>query len=532
MTGEGSGFSRISRIYRNDAGLFTDIGAGLAGVIHPSVAWGDYDNDGDLDILLTGLDSDDNALSLIYRNDTGLFTNISAGLTGVFNSSASWGDYDNDGDLDVLLTGSDLGGTFHSIIYRNNAPVANTAPNTPGNLSATLVGTEIQLDWDSASDDETPAPGLTYNVRIGTTPGGSDLCTPMALGSGYRLLPAIGNANHNTNWTLDLAFGNGYCSVQALDTSFEGSPFTPEVFLPGLGAAALTAIEDVGGDQGRQVRLTWARSPLDDFGNDVTITGYDIYRRQDGRPAGWDALDWISAHGDEYYDYVATTLCDSTAEGGICWSTFMIRATTPDPFIFSDSPPDSGYSVDNLAPSVPVGFEFASANILTWEECGDEDFDYFTVYGSESEILDETAVFIDYTLGTEMDVTGLGYAYYHLTASDFTGNESEAATAAGPTDVLPGIPSRFALHAPSPNPFNPKTFLRFDLPEAATVSLKVYDLSGRLLRTLVDERREAGRYEESWNGRDDHGRAMASGIYLCRIETGAFSEAKRMTLLK
>ena len=210
----------------------------------------------------------------------------------------------------------------------------------------------------------------------------------------------------------------------------------------------------------------------------------------------------------------------------------MIRATTPDPFVYVDSPPDSGYSVDNLAPSVPGGFTFASSTLLTWEECIDADFDYFTVYGSGNEVFDETAVLIDYTTGTEMDVAGQGYPYYHLTATDFAGNEGEAATVLNETDVLPGTPDRFALHAPSPNPFNPKTFLRFDLPEATTVSLKVYDLSGRLLRTLVDEHREAGRYRESWNGRDAQGRAMASGVYLCRIETDAFSDTERMTLLK
>ncbi len=353
----------------------------------------------------------------------------------------------------------------------------------------------------------------------------------MALDSGVRLVPALGNMNHNTEWALDIPhpLTNFYCSVQALDTNFEGSVFAEKIW---YGSAFFTSIEDVGNDQGRQLRLTWQRSYFDAPDDGIDVTGYEIYRRQDDRMVGWDTVDVVAAHGDELYSLVVPTLCDSTVEDGICWSAFLIRTTTNDPFIFCDSPPDSGYSKDNLAPSAPLGFDFASSTVLTWEESDDVDFDYFTLYGSELEVLDGTAVLIDHTITTEMDVTGQEYTYFHLTASDFAGNESDEATASNSTDVLPGMPERFVLHAPSPNPFNPRTTLRFDLPEDTTVSLKVYDLSGRLTRNLVNERRQAGRYEEVWDGRDDRGRALASGVYLCRIETDTFSDAKRMILLK
>ena len=69
-----------------------------------SVAWGDYDNDGDLDVLLTGPSG--GVASRVYRNNGGTFSDIGAGLPGVSISSVAWGDYDNDGDLDILLTGS------------------------------------------------------------------------------------------------------------------------------------------------------------------------------------------------------------------------------------------------------------------------------------------------------------------------------------------------------------------------------------------------------------------------------------------
>jgi hypothetical protein len=74
------------------------------------VAWGDYDNDGDLDILLTGFDPDGNSVAKLYRNNGGGFGDSGVALTGVGASSVAWGDYDNDGDLDILLTGYDGSG--------------------------------------------------------------------------------------------------------------------------------------------------------------------------------------------------------------------------------------------------------------------------------------------------------------------------------------------------------------------------------------------------------------------------------------
>jgi hypothetical protein len=112
----------ISRVYRNNGnGTFTDINAGLPGVENGSVAWGDYDNDGALDILITGFAGVSiREIARIYRNNgNGTFTDINAGLPGVEEGSVAWGDYDNDGALDILITGRS-GSTTISRVYRNN----------------------------------------------------------------------------------------------------------------------------------------------------------------------------------------------------------------------------------------------------------------------------------------------------------------------------------------------------------------------------------------------------------------------------
>jgi uncharacterized repeat protein (TIGR01451 family) len=123
LTGAGSGGVRVAKVYRNDAGSFVDSSAGLTGVADSSVAWGDYDNDGDLDILLTGRDGSGGIVAKVYRNDGGIFADSEIALTGVANSSVAWGDDDNDGDLDILLTGATDNGSPVTKVYSNEEGV-------------------------------------------------------------------------------------------------------------------------------------------------------------------------------------------------------------------------------------------------------------------------------------------------------------------------------------------------------------------------------------------------------------------------
>lgn len=94
------------------------------------------------------------------------------------------------------------------------------------------------------------------------------------------------------------------------------------------------------------------------------------------------------------------------------------------------------------------------------------------------------------------------------------------------------LPRSFAMADASPNPFNPSTTLAFDLPRDAYVELKIYDVRGSLVATLLEEERPAGRHSVAWNGRDRFDRAVASGVYFSRITAGEWSATRRMTLLK
>ena len=87
------------------------------------------------------------------------------------------------------------------------------------------------------------------------------------------------------------------------------------------------------------------------------------------------------------------------------------------------------------------------------------------------------------------------------------------------------------LHQNAPNPFHPLTTIRFDLPQRARVSLRVYDVAGRMVRSLVEgSTLEAGRHEAAWNGQSESGRPAGAGLYFYRLQAGAFSETRRMVL--
>ena len=227
------GIEAVSKIYRNNGdNTFTEqTSISLIEVSSSSVAWGDYDNDGDLDILLTG-GSYNGPISKIYRNngDNTFTEQTSISLTGVGASSVAWGDYDNDGDLDILLTGGSSGGIV-SKIYRNNNSTANTLPTSPTNLTTTVNnGQDVTFSWSKSTDNETPQNGLRYNLVIGTSPGAVNTLSPMSdRATGYRRIISLGNTNHNNSWTIKgLELGIYYWSVQAIDNAFAGSNFTTE----------------------------------------------------------------------------------------------------------------------------------------------------------------------------------------------------------------------------------------------------------------------------------------------------------------
>jgi hypothetical protein len=104
---------------------------------------------------------------------------------------------------------------------------------------------------------------------------------------------------------------------------------------------------------------------------------------------------------------------------------------------------------------------------------------------------------------------------------------SEGDVTAAPGDVAAAPGPRLDAY---PNPFNPMTRIAFELPVDGRALVRIHDLSGRLVRTLVDGERPAGRHEVTWQGRDDRGQPLASGVYLVQLRTAQGHESRKLVL--
>ncbi|NUM82500.1 T9SS type A sorting domain-containing protein, partial [bacterium] len=93
-------------------------------------------------------------------------------------------------------------------------------------------------------------------------------------------------------------------------------------------------------------------------------------------------------------------------------------------------------------------------------------------------------------------------------------------------------PTEFALKQNYPNPFNPSTTIAFDLPQDGNLKLIVYNLLGQRVKTLYSGFQLAGSYRMNWDGKNELGQQVASGVYLYRVEAGAFVKTKKMMLIK
>jgi hypothetical protein len=320
------------------------------------------------------------------------------------------------------------------------------------------------------------------------------------------------------------------------------------------------------------VRLAWDGFPGDGVSTDP-VTNYSLWRRVDdvagktsdiaiskeelfaqATPANvgkrfnvaqsgwWDFVGIVPASQIDVYSVVAPTLFDSTS-AGVVWSYFYVAGHRRSGQSV-ETAPDSGYSVDNLAPEAPANVVASATGTtvnLSWDDPLDVDFKYFAVYRSTTSGFDPKAV------APVASLTGTAYAdenlvigtryYYRISTFDFSGNQSAFSPefSALVTSVENGgsaIPTEFALQQNYPNPFNPETRIEYQLPAPGNVRLSIYTVLGQEVRRLVDRSLPAAYHTVVWDGRDNAGNPMPSGIYFYRIESGSFTAMKKMLMMK
>ncbi len=218
------------RIYNNTGSFLNQInwqGGTLVGVYETGQAMGDYDNNGKLDIFVAGKEQ----YSTLYRNTSSTYSQDPE--PDIFNVKMGpgtvWCDVNNDSTLDLILISYSFDtDTFRSRVYTNNITTKNTAPSPPSTLSANYSNGVLNLSWSAGSDTETPTLGLYYNLRVGNVSGGHQIVTGVYGGgddNGY-----FGNMMQRRNILLNLPnlTGTIYWSVQTIDTGLKAGSWATE----------------------------------------------------------------------------------------------------------------------------------------------------------------------------------------------------------------------------------------------------------------------------------------------------------------
>lgn len=311
-----------------------------------------------------------------------------------------------------------------------------------------------------------------------------------------------------------------------------------------MNTATLRAIPvPVASMEGSNVRLRWPK-PAYDAGkpNLNPIIGYRIYRSTDG--FNFTALGTTTSYND-------TTYLHTSPPAGTAYYAIKLRYLGS--ALSKDGDPkavviESKYLSGNSNPINPLGVAFSnmtalvsSKNVtLQWRTESEQNSYQWLVERSDDGGNTYRQVGVVPARGNSTSPTDYSYEdrnlaggriyFYRLGEQDLNGS----VTYYGPLQVGPlvGRPTAYALGPAQPNPFNRTTSINYQIKESGRVSLKVYSITGQLIKTLVDAVQEADYYTAVWDGTNDRGQKVAAGVYLYRIDAGGFRDMKKALFLR
>lgn len=477
----------IMSIYENDgSGGFFDIGGDFPDVFRGTGTWGDYDNDGDLDFVSTFDELGPGAATSVFRNDgDGVFSRLTAGIDNINRGSVDWGDYDNDGDLDILIIGETRDFEFVSRIYRNDG--ADSFSDIGSQLYPVVDGRAVWGDYDADGDLDILFSGTDSLSRVVVgvyRNDGDDQFTYLEEeNSGGGVAPSAAWGDFDNDGDLDFVIIGGFLSKTVL------------------------------------------------FRND----GDDVFSRIDDVFANGccGSIDWGDYDGDGDLDIALSGIGINPAR--------LYR---------------NDESLQNNPPTAPSGLVSEVDNgivTLSWEPSDDDHtptpgLTYNVRLGMQPGGVDVLSPMSDPATGFRR-IAGEGNAghntfkriknlpdgvyYWSVQAVDnsFEGSafapEESFMIAQTAVDDSPNQIGGFEIRGVYPNPFNKSTTLEYYLPEETMVRAAIYDLMGRKVITLIDDRRAAGNYHLKWNAGN-----LSSGVYFFRIWAGEFTATARLSLLK
>ena len=474
--------------------------------------WGDYDNDGDLDLFVSGHHfSEAHANRLYQNNGDGTFTRITTGAiaTDVEPSHAgAWGDYDRDGDLDLFVAN---GNGENNILYKNNGNSNNwihiKCLGTISNRSAigakvwvkaTLGGiTVCQLREVSSQSGFFSQSSLNAHFGLGDATSIDSLKIEWPSG----MVDMLTNVDANqfliiTEGEYGDLDGDGIADVNdnCPDTS---NPEQEDSDTDGVGDVCDNCPEHVNSDQ-----LDGDNDSIGDVCDLCTDTDGDGYGDpgcpgntcdEDNCPETYNPDQTPAEAGDINCQGGINVLDVLTVVKHILGTSRLVGA----PFDRADC---------NCDGSVNVLDALSIVNIIlgTIPECPGG--------GYKPEVTPEVVVFCESLKS-------------YLALEDF----DQFMTL---VKAEMNAPTTYHLFQNYPNPFNPETTIRFTVSHTSPVVLAIYNIRGDLIRTLVNSIKETGNHSVRWNGTDEGGNRVGSGIYFCQLSIQGYRQTKKMLLLK
>lgn len=503
-----------NRLLRNDGGgAFTDVTSGPLGDTGAGrgAAWADYDNDGDLDLYLCNTSGQANKL---FRNDgAGVFADATSGPLGDTGNTegAAWGDFDNDGDADLYIV-------------------------TDGGVNHLLV------NYDGIFVDETPAPLAEANNGHSASWGDYDNDGDLDL---YQVNGGPNNLFRNDGGTFTVV------SAPPINDSHDGrgaawgdydNDGDLDLYLVNYGTANFLFRNDGGaftnvttgvlGDTGNGTGCAWL-----DADNDGDL---DIYLANEGankiiRNRG----------GGVFQDATVVPLGDTGSGKAVAVADYDADGRT-DVYLANSGGANRAfhneYQQDNRWLKVRlVGVSSNAAGIGARVRVVAGGVSQIREISGASGYCSQNTLVAEFGLGAASTVDTLEVRWPYGSVQETTGVarnqvitivESDVSGVAKPTESSPSL----LLLEACPNPFRGSTAIRFAVATEQAVSLRMYDIRGRLVADLLGglgaEAMEPGEQTLKWNGKDRNGADVAPGLYFLRLESGATAETRRLVHLK
>jgi hypothetical protein len=526
-----------SRIYINDGSVFQDITDGSpleqiesAEAGTRTTMWVDFDNDGDKDLSMATTDG-----IHLLRNDDNIFTEVSeemgfvAPKPGGFiiewdSNICGWADYDLDGDLDCVTSQLSNPNLY---LFRNDGDTFTNAAADAG-LEGIPLADEWRVvftDFDLDGDADLVGRNSFFRNDSGVFTNVSEELGLADVGPcWYRRF-----FDYDNDGDLDFFKASRSTEADEFDELWENQD---GVFI------------DVSNEVGfLSQRFKHRGMTFGDFDNDGDqdifmdggiVEGYDnLFVNEETAPGEHSFADvaeftGITVTGDRkgcgFFDYNRDGFLDiympsaeinhilyrNSADNRANWAGFILEGT--------ESNRDGVGCIITL--------HTGDKKQLRLTRCGDIHFHQYNPWvnfgiGYETSI---DSVVIRWPSGIVQVLDNVAINQYH----DIT----ESAETVVERDNKNGLPVEFQLEQNSPNPFNPSTRIDYKVPHQSQVKISIYNLMGELVAVLLNESQIAGSYSVTWNGNDQMGQKLPSGLYIYNLQTGDFELSRKMMFIQ